>query len=171
MKVHSGSAQAKTATALGRVALSSGAAEKKDATRFGVEGDEEGDQGGGKDGGEQGGLDGAVRRVLVAGRDDPLKRAGQRQVDDILGEVDRRPQSDVNAVGRQPVEPDEQRLRHHLDEGGGPRQPDQPRATRDLAAGDQFLAANLGHSSVRISTVSPIRANRTNGAQAARSGG
>ena len=73
-----------SATAVGRLALSSAAAEKRRGDPVGVQGDQEGDQRGGEDGDEQGGLDRAVGGLVVLGRNDPLQGAGQRQVDEIL---------------------------------------------------------------------------------------
>ena len=99
--------------------------------------DQGGDQHRRPDRDDQRQLDRAMRALLaVLGRNDPLKRAGHREVDDVGDQVHRPPQHDIEPVGRDPEQPGIERLRKRLDQRPGARQPGKPRPARDIAAGD-----------------------------------
>ena len=54
----------------------------------------------------------------------------------LVTQAHRAPEHDIDAVGRDPEQPDVERLRQRLDQRPGAREPGQPRPARDLAAGD-----------------------------------
>ena len=128
----------------------------------------------GSDGDEQGELDRAMRRA-------PRPAVGTMRCSALVidrstrlvSEVHRAPEHDIDAVGREPEQPGVERLGERLDQRPGARQAGEAGAARDLAAGDggRGLRAGFAHSSVRISTASPISRNRRNGPQAASNGG
>ena len=129
-----------------RLVLGRGGEEAGDP--IGVPGDEQGNEGGGKDGEEEGGLDRAVGGLVVLGRDDALKRAGQQQIDDVLEEIDARPERHIEAVGGQAVEADVERLGDRVDQSGGPGEAGEAGAARDFAAGDILFRVGGGVAAI-----------------------